>query len=225
VRVEAAVDGFVTVEQQTTASASAPAVLHFALERDLTAVQNATGTLVVIYQPEDATVIVDDQPVGSQSPVRVEGISLFGDHQLRIEKLGFETHTDTFRLESADVQTMQMQLVTAQEVGTVNIRSNPAGARIYVNDEEVGVTPLEGLELVADQEYRIRLERDGATFRTRVILDPGSLQNIDGELRRAVERPRPAAPAATGPAATPEPPAAAPEPPAAPAAPAYQLLE
>jgi serine/threonine protein kinase len=220
-------EGFLSRSADVTATTTEPAIVELDLERDPDSELNRNGTLVVIFQPADASVYVDDTLVGSQSPVRIDGLELFTEHRLRIEKLGFESHSDAFRLDGPDVQTMQMQLVTAQEVGRVNVRSSPSGATVFINDEEVGTTPIEDLELVADQEYRIRIEQDGAVYRTRVILDPGSQQNIDGELRRPERRPTPVRPAnppepAAAPTAAPTP---EPEPEPAPAAPTYQLLE
>lgn len=214
-------DGFLPVSLTVTPTVDAPAVVAATLQRDPNATANMSGSIRVTYEPADAVLTVDGTAYPGPPPVQVDALSLFEEHELRIEKLGFETATDSFTLENADTMNVQFALVAAQEVGVVNIRSNPVGAEIVINGEIVGVTPLEGLQLVADQEYQIVLQRDGARWRTRLTLDPDSVQNIDATLQRD----RPVAPATPRPAANPTP--VAEPPPAAepPRQPSYQLLD
>jgi eukaryotic-like serine/threonine-protein kinase len=215
-------DGFLPVSLTVTPTVDAPAVVAATLQRDPNATANMSGSIRVTYEPADAVLTVDGTAYPGPSPVQVDGLSLFEEHELRIEKLGFETATDSFTLENADTMNVQFALLAAQEVGVVNIRSNPVGAEIVINGEIVGVTPLEGLQLVADQEYQIVLQRDGARWRTRLTLDPDSVQNIDATLQRD----RPVAPATPRPVSNPTPVAETPpaaEPPRQ--QPSYQLLD
>jgi eukaryotic-like serine/threonine-protein kinase len=215
-------DGFLPVSLTVTPTVDAPAVVAATLQRDPNATANMSGSIRVTYEPADAVLTVDGTAYPGPSPVQVDGLSLFEEHELRIEKLGFETATDSFTLENADTMNVQFALLAAQEVGVVNIRSNPVGAEIVINGEIVGVTPLEGLQLVADQEYQIVLQRDGARWRTRLTLDPDSVQNIDATLQRD----RPVAPATPRPVSNAAPVAETPpaaEPPRQ--QPSYQLLD
>jgi serine/threonine protein kinase len=223
--VALAADGFLPVSLSVTPTVDAPAVVAATLQRDPNATANLSGSIRVTYEPTDAVLTVDDTVYPGPPPIQVDGLSLFEEHQLRIEKLGFETATDAFTLENADTMNVQFALVAAQEVGVVNIRSNPVGAEIVINGEIVGVTPLEGMQLVADQEYQIVLQKDGARWRTRLTLDPDSVQNIDATLQR--DRPvAPAAPSADTNAAAPVEPSPPVEAPAEPQRqPSYQLLE
>jgi serine/threonine-protein kinase len=196
-------DGYLPAEQTALPTSDAPLSLHVDLLRDPdAAMQN--GSVLIAYEPADATVFVNQQEVGSASPVRVDALELYADHSLRIEKLGFEPLTDSFRLDSDSTRNFQFQLVPAEAVGTVNIRSTPPGATIRINGEQIGVTPLEGIELVADQQYSIQLERDGfVRFRTGIMLEEGSVQNIDATLQR-VPQPTEARPVRQTQTASPE---------------------
>lgn len=224
--VALAAEGFLPVSLSVTPTVDAPAVVAATLQRDPNASANLSGSIRVTFEPIDAVLSVDGTVYPGPPPIQVDGLSLFEEHQLRIEKLGFETATDSFTLENADTMNVQFALVAAQEVGVVNIRSNPVGAEIVINGELVGVTPLEGLQLVADQEYQIVLQKDGARWRTRLTLDPDSVQNIDATLQR--DRPvTPAAPRTETNTAAPVEPPPTPEPPAEEPArqPSYQLLD
>jgi serine/threonine protein kinase len=221
-------EGWLSIDLTVTPTEDTPSVVAAQLERDPNSAANQNGSVRITFEPADALLYVNGTLVPGQSPLQVPALELFTDHEIRIEKLGFETTTDVVRLESEDTLNVQFALVPAQAVGVVNIRSTPAGANILINGELVGVTPLENLSLVADQEYQIALEKDGARWRTRVTLDPDSVQNIDATLQRdrpAAPAPRPSEPSQGGndaPPAAPEPPAPAPE---EPRQPSYQLLD
>ena len=68
------------------------------------------------------------------------------------------------------------------------IRSNPVGARVFVDGIERGRTPLR-LENLAPGRYFVRLERDGYLDRHfRVSVRPGSVVDVSLEMRPAVGR-------------------------------------
>ena len=68
------------------------------------------------------------------------------------------------------------------------IRSNPSGARVYIDGIERGTTPLRLSELRAGA-YFVRLEKEGYIERRfRITVRPGSVMDVSLELKEAVGR-------------------------------------
>ncbi len=54
------------------------------------------------------------------------------------------------------------------ELGTLSFTSNPIGARVWLDNEEVGHTPVENLS-VREGRHTVRLELDGYTWSSRAV--------------------------------------------------------
>ena len=74
---------------------------------------------------------------------------------------------------------------------TISISSNPSGALVWVNDREVGRTPVE-FEFLYYGEYDLRLERDGYIKKINkiVIADENDKNSVGQKLAKkyAIER-------------------------------------
>jgi TonB family protein len=167
----------------------------------------STGSLRVATQPEGARVLLNGEERGS-GPLLLEALPL-GTYHVRIESAGFEAEeleaaiTAEAPAASLDV-TLKPQAPAAPAAprpALLRIRSNPPGAQVAVDGQDVGVTPIERLQVDAGSRV-VRVLREGYlpwedTFRARA----GRTETIEAELTAR----------ATEPAPEPEP--AAPEPP------------
>ncbi len=165
-----------------------------------------TGSLRVSTQPEGARVLVNGEDRGS-SPLLLEALPL-GTYQVRIESGGFEAEeveaaiTPEAPAASLDV-TLKAQAPAAPRPAIFRIRSNPPGAQVAVDGRDVGVTPIERLQVDAGSRV-VRVLHEGYlpwedTFRAR----GGRTETIEAELTARAAEPEP----------PPEPEPEAPEPP------------
>ena len=139
------------------------------------------GRLLVRSTPSGATVFVDDREYG-QTPVAVRNLAP-GAHRVRIARDGYATEERRVAITPSRLaQSMIVALErpgdaasrngptttgvpappgTDQRVtGALVVDSRPAGARVFMDGELVGATPL-ALPTVRAGEHAIRLERDG----------------------------------------------------------------
>jgi hypothetical protein len=243
--IGAQLDGYLTRETTVTPSATNPAPIDLTLEVDRASSTAPIGSLRVTFTPPDASVYLDGQAQSGASPITLENLRLNTEITLRFEKDGFETLYHTVRLDSDEMLDVQLAMSEAVDLGRWTITSEPSGATVRIDDTEVGVTPIENLELVANRTYTLEVVRSGfPRYRVQRQVRAGEIETIDVNLargQRATEEreapsaptdapaPQPSGPAATTAAPEPEP-AAEPEPeePAEPAAeerPRYRIIE
>ncbi len=116
--------------------------------------------------PQNANIYINDNLVGT-TPLSYK--FLINDvYNLKITKEGYETYQEkiiinenkkeiTVTLKEKQV-TITPQPQTTPKVGYININSNPPYAKVYVNDEYKGLTPLK-LELKSGT-YKLKLEKE-----------------------------------------------------------------
>jgi len=121
--------------------------------------------LSVITSPSGADVYVNNAYVG-RSPLNVtlEG----GTKNLRIERSGYETYSETFVLD----RSISKSITLSPQVRDykLNVTSSPSNALVYINGTYQGRTPL-NLTL-REGSYTVRVTADGyEDFSTSVSLD------------------------------------------------------
>jgi len=101
------------------------------------------GTLEISSKPEAAQVSVDGKIRGN-TPLRLEHFPA-GTHRVEIELKHFSTFTDDVEVkpeELAKVETLLLR--NAQQL---NVTSEPAGAGVFIDGEQIGKTPLEAVSV------------------------------------------------------------------------------
>jgi TonB family protein len=169
----------------------------------------SAGSLRVSTQPEGAKVLVNGEEKGA-SPLLLEALPL-GTYRIRIESGGFEAEeleaAITAEAPSASLDvTLKPQAPAAPAAprpALFRIRSNPPGAQVAIDGRDVGVTPIERIQVDAGSRV-VRVLREGYlpwedTFRARA----GRTETIEAELTARAAEPEP----------VPEPVPTAPEPP------------
>ncbi len=132
------------------------------------------GELVVQSRPSGATVVVDDREHGV-TPLTVRVAP--GTHVLQVRAGAAEPRVIPLQIR-AGVQTAQyVELQGVATTGVLEVRSEPAKARVTIDGRAHGSTPLT-LRDVAPGEYRIVLERAGWTSTQVVRVEPGSTAQL-----------------------------------------------
>ncbi len=145
-------------------------------QREVAATLQAVPTrLSVVSIPDGARVYVANQYLGD-TPLEVDDLRP-GEHRVRVELRGYAPMARTVRLaeEERTVEEFRLQ----KNSGTLIIVSEPAGASVFLNGEEYGVTqPSEDSDLVSEAleidllppgNYRVQLFRRGFTHAPRTV--------------------------------------------------------
>jgi tRNA A-37 threonylcarbamoyl transferase component Bud32 len=130
------------------------------------------GELIVVTDPDDATIVLDNQPRAEKTPAALRGLTP-GDHEIRLRR---SHHAETTRFVHVDAgKTALVQLSLAPASHALEVASMPAGATVYLDGALVaGKTPVS--VTVSDDEYHaVRIEKPG--YRT-------AIQKIEPEQER-----------------------------------------
>ncbi|MGB0589881.1 MAG: PEGA domain-containing protein [Myxococcota bacterium] len=119
--------------------------LHASAKRKRSAAPQLPATLVIYSLTEGARVEIDGKDVGS-IPLDDDFAVEPGDHTIRLSKLGYSEHNDTFTAPSGGEVELEIDLIPV--AGIVTISANAEGATVKVDGKIVGVTPF------VDQEVK-----------------------------------------------------------------------
>lgn len=138
----------------------------------------AWAEVTVSSTPPGAEILLDGELLAS-TPATVE--ILEGPHDLTLSLAGHKSWTQRLEIRANEPVTLEdVQLVRAD--GLVQLRSNPAGARVTVDGSYRGQTPLD-LALPPGKTYRLRLGKAGYQTVTRsVAVESGKDARLDIEL-------------------------------------------
>ena len=162
------------------------------LEVDPESPEAPIGRLRIVYQPEDAVLLVDRERRAEGSPALIEGLRLNREYQLRLQKTGYRALDVPITLDSGDLLELHLEIEEMVELARLGIDSTPSGAEVRVNGQEAGTTPVE-LELPSNVTYMVELTRAGfQTVRRPVPLYDNQAINVT--LQRVVAAPTPGAP-------------------------------
>jgi hypothetical protein len=159
---------------------SAPGYADSAFSRTLTSedslravirLRPLRGGVRVVTDRPGAKVYVDGDEVGV-SPLTVSGLTVVSEHVAEARMEGFEPARRTFRVE-ADSTLELPALVLSRRTVPYTVTTTPAHARIQIDDEARGKSPL--TESLAVGSHRIRAVLEGhLPSDTTVFVDEGT---------------------------------------------------
>lgn len=139
-------------------------------------VENRTPVRITLDLPSDsATLSVASTPAGAS--VTVDGLSRgvtpcelerlqSGDVKIVLSLENYSPYQDTVKLKAGETHSIN---VTLQPIpATLSFLSVPAGAKIFLNDELRGVTPLK-LDAVSPGSWNVRAELEGYETQSRTL--------------------------------------------------------
>lgn len=132
------------------------------------------GELVVNSQPQGATVVVDDREHGV-TPLTIRIAP--GTHVLQVRAGSAEPRVIPLSIRPG-VQTAQyVEMQGVATTGVLEVRSEPAKAKVTIDGRERGSTPLT-LRDVAPGSYKVVLERAGWKSTQTVRVEPGTTAQL-----------------------------------------------
>lgn len=124
------------------------------------------GWVLVRTTPPGAIVTLDGVDRGL-TPLALRDVP-YGRYHVEVSHVGYRTHSENVIL-SVDskvsaigigLQPVEGIVTSPQAVGSIAVESRPAGARVVIDRDVVGITPTVVSDLVVGR-YRLSLERDG----------------------------------------------------------------
>jgi hypothetical protein len=132
------------------------------------------GTIHLLVTPTLSTVYFDGAEAGRVPP---DGIFIIynivpGNHSIQISKEGFTTLTIEQNVMANDIVKVPVTL-EAISSGSLSVSSNPSGAQIFLDGENMGVTPLT-LPSIAEGQHSLLLQLAGySDYNETVTVTPG----------------------------------------------------
>jgi len=139
------------------------------------------GTLALESMPQ-ARVYIDDAPRG-MTPLRLDLPA--GPHRVRLEA-NSKARTLTVGVVAGAEVTQSVDLDRAVQTGSLFVRSDPAGAKVLVDNKPAGVTPITVLDLSPGSHAVSVTSADGSNARQSVQVEAGSTAT----LRLTLDRPQ-----------------------------------
>ncbi len=126
------------------------------------------GTLIIISNPEEAEVYLDTEYRGV-TKLTLEDI-LTGTHQVTFKKKGY--YEEERRVEVIYKEDTTLEVTLKEKPGSLLILSSPQEARVYLDEEYKGKTPL-SLPSVSPGEHKIRITKEGRATHYETALVKG----------------------------------------------------
>jgi TonB family protein len=171
--------------RRSLAFGAGSAALALGLLASFGRVGDGTVSLQVTSDPPGGSVEVDGRAAGS-APVSLARLPP-GPHNLRVKLDGFAPAELTLELPPG-APPAALRFTLEPLVATVQVRSEPEGARLFVDGKAVGRSPLESLFL-APGKYTLAAELDGHARWSQVLeLEAGDTVPLRPLLARSASR-------------------------------------
>jgi hypothetical protein len=149
-------------------------------KRVIASLRRLVGELTVSTDPPGAGISIDGRPVGT-SPFEGKAIPS-GTSRVRIVKEGYETWERDVFVEAGKRIEVLAQLKVKE--GSLDVQSDPSGARVFLDGNELGETPLtlSGIRL---GHHRIRVTKEGyVSYEEQVTVTEGERKKVLASLRK-----------------------------------------
>ncbi|MCH8956981.1 PEGA domain-containing protein [candidate division KSB1 bacterium] len=117
------------------------------------------GKLSITSEPAGAEIYLENKFIGfteGKKPLLVKNL-LEGAYHLKLIRGGYEDWQGEIAVQSKMERTVKFSLIA--KPGSMNIYSEPAGARVFLDNNPVGETPI-SLKTVTEGEHEIRLVKE-----------------------------------------------------------------
>ncbi|MCX7796003.1 MAG: PEGA domain-containing protein [bacterium] len=142
--------------------------------------QVAEGALVVFSEPLGADVYIDGRYYG-KTPITIQRIPV-GRKIVTLKMAGYADWSDDILIETGQISQINAVLKLA---GTLQVSSNPPGARVYLNGKDIGTTPLSNSS-IPEGTHNLSIELFGyKPWRGIIEIIPRQITNIFANLESA----------------------------------------
>jgi serine/threonine-protein kinase len=121
--------------------------------------ERLVGTIFVSSVPPGASVSFDGEPLEASTPTVIEKVPVGKKYEIRVEKQGFKPWTETVEPE-AD-KPLPIQATLERLVGTIMVKSVPPGAKVYLDDKDIGRHTPTGPLRLSPGKHTVKLKKEG----------------------------------------------------------------
>lgn len=115
------------------------------------------GTMSLTSIPEDARFYINDRPEG-KGPLFLKNLDP-GTYSVRVEREGYATIRKSLQLENGGALVEEFRLENV--MGRIEVRTIPAGVRVFLDGNSVGITKSVGDDTEASEVMAIENVREG----------------------------------------------------------------
>jgi hypothetical protein len=143
------------------------------------------GLVVIITEPQNATIYLDDKKKGAFAQTPWSG-SLEGEHKLIIEKQGYKPVETVIAADPSKLIQVISPMSQEFHLGWIKITSNVPGADIFIDDKSIGAvakTPLSPGQNIEPGKHTIWISAEGYNeYSETVEIFPGKTKEIHANL-------------------------------------------
>jgi predicted Ser/Thr protein kinase len=145
----------------------------------------AVGNILVKSAPPGASVLVDGKRHEHPTPTEIKGLAAGKKYEIRMEKEGFKPWSEI--VEPEPDRSLPIEAKLERLMGTIVVRSDPPGASVFIDGQEVsGSTPIELPPISADETHAIQVKKQGYETEVQTVTLKADERR---ELRVVLKRP------------------------------------
>ncbi len=138
------------------------------------------GRILVYSNPSGAKVYLDNSDQGV-TPLNLDSITS-GQHNIKLVKSGYQEWNSYVSVFPSQTTTVSADLIAQQSYGTISVYSNPPGAKVYLDNSNKGVTPL-NLKNITLGQHNIKLVLSGyQEWNSYVSVFPSQKTTVSADL-------------------------------------------
>jgi len=148
--------------------------------------ERLVGAIVVRSDPPGASVFIDGVRHTDPTPTEIEDVTAGEKHKIRVEKRGFKPWSEI--VEPEPDKSLPIEARLERLVGAIVVRSDPPGASVFIDGQEVsGLTPIELPHVSADETHEIQVKKKGYETAVQTItLKADERRELPFELKQAL---------------------------------------
>ncbi len=142
-------------------------------------IDRTTGEITITTLPDAASIWMEGERVGI-SPVKLNGVS--GTITVHAEKAGYRMEQKRISLKAGHPIEINIKLAPLKGEGAIRVRSSPNKAKLYLNGDYKGQTPMD-LETTPAGLYQVKLVKNGyETWQASVVVSLTNTTKISASL-------------------------------------------
>ena len=115
-----------------------------------------SSDLQITSNPSGALIYLNDRPIGENTPYTIEGLQE-GEYRVKLTK-GQLSAEDIIILQKDEISSLR--LILEKEKFMIRVYSDPPGADVYLDKENIGITPITYAITDTAKTYRIQVYKE-----------------------------------------------------------------
>ncbi len=144
------------------------------VDGEIARLRRQIARLVVDVEPADATLRVGTRPLEAGAEVRLAA----GEHVVVASREGYRQRAERVTLAGGEERRLRLELERDVEMATIDVRTTPQSAEIFVDGTRRGIAPLSIPLPVGGHRIRAEMPERDAVER-EITLEPGDWETLE----------------------------------------------